>query len=176
MTGRHITTAVTMMVLVGILILGLVVGFNSLFAPLPGREAAPAAEPSPSCSEVPAKKGQKLRTRQVRVNVFNAGSRAGRAGATVDAFRARGFQGGEIGNAPEGTKVRRVQIWIQDGEEDAGRLVARQIGKKARAMKVDQDLAPGVDVVIGDKFDSLVKAPRSIQLKTPQIVCVEPAE
>ncbi len=176
MTGRHLTTAITMVVLVGILVLGAVVGFNSLFAPLPGREATPAAEPSPSCSETPPKKGQRLRSRQVRVNVFNAGTRGGLAGGTVDAFRARGFRGGEIGNAPEGTKVKRVQVWIQKGEEDAGRLVARQIGKKARAMTGKPDLAPGVDVVVGNNFRSLVKAPRSIAVKTPQIVCVEPSE
>jgi hypothetical protein len=176
MTGRHITTAVTMAVLVGILVLGMVIGFNQLFAPLPGSENTPAAEPSPTCTEAPPEKGERLRTREVRVNVFNAGTRAGLAGGTIDAFRSRGFQGGEIGNAPEGTKVKRVQVWIQEGEEDAGRLVARQIGKKLRAMKVDEDLAPGVDVVVGNKFRSLVKAPRSIPVKSTRIVCIEPPE
>ncbi len=175
MTGRHITTAVTMAVLVGILVVGMVVGFNSLFAPLPGSEETPSAEPSPTCTEAPPKKGERLRARQVRVNVFNAGTRGGLAGATVDAFRSRGFQGGEIGNAPEGADVKRVQVWIQEGEEDAGRLVARQFGKKLRAMRTDEDLAPGVDVIVGNRFRSLVKAPKSIPVKATRIVCVEPS-
>ncbi len=38
MTGRHVTTAVTMLVLVGILVLGVVVGARELFAPLPGAD------------------------------------------------------------------------------------------------------------------------------------------
>ena len=49
MGSRHITTAVTLVVLVGILALGLFVGFRQLFAPLPGEgeEVADGSSSSP---------------------------------------------------------------------------------------------------------------------------------
>ena len=52
MASRHLTTAVTLLVLVGIRVLGVVVGVRELFAPLPGSEGAsgePAAEQTESC-------------------------------------------------------------------------------------------------------------------------------
>lgn len=171
MTRRHLTTAVTLAVLCVILVLGAVVGFNALFAPLPGSNDEPTATPSPTCEAVPVKKGQRLRSRQVTVNVFNAGSRSGLASATIDKFRARGFRGGEIGNAPSGSKVRRAQVWVTAEEKAAGKLVARQIGPRVPVVTPDEDLAEGVDVVVGDGFRALVKAPRSIVVKKAQGGC-----
>lgn len=164
MTGRHVTTAVTMVTLCVILAIGAVVGFNTLFAPLPGDDE-PAAAPTPSCVVEPVKRGKRLRTGQVVVNVFNGGTRAGLAGQTMDALRGRGFRGDQIGNAPDGTKVRRAQIWVEDGEEDAGRLVARQFGRGTRVVTPEEDLANGVDVVVGNGYRGLVRAPRSVVVK-----------
>ncbi len=164
MTGRHVTTAITMVVLCMILVVAAVVGFNTLFAPLPGEDEEPAASPSESCAVEPVEEGRRLRSRQVVVNVFNAGTRAGLAGSTMDALRSRGFRGGTIGNAPEGTKVRRVQVWIAEGEEDAGRLVARQFGPKTPVLTPEDDIVSGIDVVVGNQFRSLKRAPRSIKV------------
>ncbi len=171
MTRRHVTTAVTLVVLLVILTIAGVVGFNALFAPLPGAgEQTPAAAPSPSCTEQPAK--SRLRTKDVTVNVFNAGTRAGLAGSTYDALRNRGFKGGQIGNAPS-AKVRRAQVWIVEGEEDAGRLVARQLAKKAKPhlVSADEDLGDGVDLVVGNGFRKLVRAPRSVKVTQPTDSC-----
>lgn len=169
MTTRHLTTAATLAVLCVILIIGAVVGFNTLFAPLPGSEDEPAATPTPTCDADQVKKGDRLRSSQVTVNVFNAGSRAGLAGATVDGFRARGFRGGEIGNAPADSKVRRAQVWIEKGEEAAGRLVALQIGPRVPVVTPDEDLADGIDVLVGNDFRKLVKpAPRSVVVRDAQ--------
>jgi hypothetical protein len=170
MTTRHLTTAVTLVVLGVILVVAAVVGFNALFAPLPGAEETPAASPSASC-EPTGKKRERLRSNEVTVNVYNAGTRSGLAGATVDAFRARGFQGGLIGNAPSGTKVRRAQVWVAEGEEAAGRLVARQLGPRTPVVTPDEDLADGIDVVIGNGFRALVRAPRSILVKVDASGC-----
>lgn len=164
MTGRHVTTAITMLVLCMILVIAGVVGFNALFAPLPGSDE-PVATPSESCAVEPVKEGRRLRSRQVVVNVFNAGNRGGLAGTTMDALRQRGFRGGTIGNAPDGTKVRRVQVWIAEGEEDAGRLVARQFGPKTPVLTPDDDIVAGIDVVVGNGFRALKRAPRSIRVE-----------
>ena len=171
MTRRHVTTAVTLVVLLVILVIAGVVGFNALFAPLPEAGApTPAASPSPSCTEKPTK--GRLRTKDVTVNVFNAGTRAGLAGSTYDALRSRGFKGGQIGNAPS-AKVRRAQVWIVEGEEDAGRLVARQLGKKAKphVVSADEDLGDGVDLVVGNGFRKLARAPRSVKVTQPTDSC-----
>jgi hypothetical protein len=154
-----------MVVLCTILVVAAVVGFNTLFAPLPGDDEEPAAAPSKSCAVEPVEEGRRLRSRQVVVNVFNAGTRAGLAGTTMDALRARGFRGGTIGNAPDGTKVQRVQVWIAAGEEDAGRLVARQFGPRTPVQTPDDDAVDGIDVVVGNKFRSLKRAPRSIKVQ-----------
>lgn len=170
MHSRHLVTAVTMMVLVGILVVGAVVGAQKLFAPLP--ETQPVAEPSPSCT-VEAEKGERLRIRDVRVNVFNAGSEAGLAGGTMRDLARRGFVRGEVGNAPNDTAVRRVQVWIEKGEEAAGRLVARNLGRKVKVMTVKgEDLADGVDVIVGNKFpERLAKKVKSIKVREPLEIC-----
>ena len=164
MITRHLTTGITLAVLCVIVALGAIVGSNALFAPLPGAEDEPTSTASPTC-EATAKKRERLSSDEVTVNLFNAGTRAGLAGATVDAFRLRGFRGGLIGNAPDGTKVRRAQVWITEGEEDAGRLVARQIGPRTPVVTPEADLGDGIDVVVGNGFRALVRAPRSIVVK-----------
>lgn len=162
MTTRHLTTALTLAVLCVIVAIAGVVGFNTLFAPLPGADEEPSAAVSPTCEAAPGKKRVRLRSSEVTVNVFNAGTRPGLAGATVDSFRARGFQGGLIGNAPSDTAVRRAQVWIAEGEEDAGRLVARQLGPRTPVVTRDEDLGDGIDVLVGNGFRALVRGPRSI--------------
>lgn len=173
MNRRHLTTAITMLVLCGILALALYVGFNSLFAPLPADE--PAAAPSPSCTPTDVLKGERLKSTQVRVNVYNGGTRAGLAGATMDSLTRRGFRAGEIGNAPKNNRVRRAQVWIQPGEEAAGRLVARQFGPQVNVVLQDKDLADGVDVVVGNGYRALKPAKRFVVVRQPQDVCL-PAE
>ncbi len=171
MTTRHLTTAVTMAVLCVIVVIAGVIGFNSLFAPLPGAEEDSSAAASPSCEAPSVTKRVRLRSDEVTVNVFNAGTRSGLAGATVDSFRARGFQGGLIGNAPADTSVRRAQVWIAEGEEDAGRLVARQLGPRTPVVTRDEDLGDGIDVVVGNGFRALVRAPRTIVVKVDASGC-----
>ena len=169
MTSRHLTTAVTMAVLCVILVIGAVVGFNTLFAPLPGAEDEPSAAETPTCDPSKVKKGERLRSSQVTVNVYNAGDRAGLAGAVSDSFRGRGFLTGQIGNAPKGSKVARAQVWVAEGEEGAGRLVARQIGPRVPVVTAEEDIADGIDVLVGNRFRGLARnAPRSIVVKSDQ--------
>ena len=171
MTTRHLTTAVTLVALCAILVVAAFVGFNALFAPLPGSEGEPTAAASPSCDAPSGKKRERLRSNEVTVNVFNAGTRSGLAGATVDSFRARGFRGGLIGNAPSGSTVRRAQVWVVEGEEHAGRLVARQLGPRTPVVTAKKDLGDGIDVLVGNGFRALVRAPRSIVVKVDASGC-----
>jgi hypothetical protein len=169
--SRHLTTAVTLLVLVGILIAGLYFGVTTLFAPLPGDEEQAAD----TCETTTVSEGRQLRSRQVVVNVYNAGTRSGLAGETMEAMTARGFRPGETGNAPSGSKVRRAQVWIVEGEEDAGRLVARNLGPKT-PVKVRDDISPGIEVIVADNLRGLAKPKRAIRARSDLEFCAPSTE
>jgi hypothetical protein len=177
MTRRVITSTVTMLALIGLVVTGAVWGWNALFAPLP-EGATAVVEPRPTCATETVGPGKKVRARQVRVSVFNAGSRSGLAGQTLDALAKRGFLPGEVGNAPNDVKVRKVQVWSSTKGDPRARLVARQFGKKVKVRFSEEDLGAGVDVVVGDRFRNLVKAPRAVAVEERQEFCLptEPAE
>ncbi len=168
MSGRHVTTGVTLLVLLGILVAGGLYGLDALFKPLPGDSSGKAA----GCSTTSIKKGQRIRAHQVQVSVFNAGTRSGLADETLGALRARGFRKGEAGNAPSGSKVKRVQVWTTQRNDAAARLVAQQFGRATKVRFVDTDLGPGVDVVVGNRFGKLVKAKRVLVVKKPAAACL----
>lgn len=172
--GRRLTTGITLLILCGILALGGYYGWKSMFAELPDTETA-VETPAPTCATQKVAKGQRLRSRQVRVSVFNATTRSGLADSTLAALEKRGFLAGSVGNAPSDTTVRRVQVWSLEEDDAEARLVALQFGKKTRIVFSDVDLGPGVDVVVGNDFRKLKKAKRFIRIRQPQAVCV-PAE
>jgi hypothetical protein len=165
--GRHVTTAVTLVVLLGILAVGGLVGIRTLLAPLPSNKSSAVA--TPDCTVV--RKGTVVRSRQVTVSVFNGGTRSGLADETMGRLRNRGFVKGDVGNAPAGTVVKRVQVWTTQAHDAAARLVARQFGRTTRVRVVHTDLGPGVDVVVGDAFTKLAKAKTSIVATRASSVC-----
>ena len=170
--ARHITTAVTLLILCSLLVLGAVTGWKYLFAELPGDGTA-AETPGPTCTTKQVDAGQRLRSRQVRVSVFNGGTRAGLANETLDALRRRGFKLGAVGNAPSDINVKRVQVWSLEEDDAEARLVAGQFGKKIKIVFSDVDLGPGVDVIVGNSFNGLRRnAKTSIEVKSTQEVCV----
>ncbi len=170
MTGRHITTAVTMLVLVGLLVLGATWGWQALFEEVPG--SGEAAEPTPSCTTEVIRAGDKVSADQVTVSVFNGGTRNGLADQTLDALTRRGFRPGQVGNAPDDLDVRRVQVWSTIENDPRARLVARQFGKKTRVRFSDEDLGRGIDVIVGNGFRKLDKAPRSVTVKNRRELCL----
>ncbi len=166
--SRRLSTAITLAVLVALLVIGAVAGFNALFAPIPDARG-PAA--SPVCTPTQVSAGKRITSREVTVSVFNASDRSGLASETLNALADRGFQPGDAGNAPGGTGVRFVQVWSTEEDDAAARLVARQFGPRV-VVRVGDDLGVGVDVVVGPRFRGLVKAPRSIRSSARQEVCV----
>jgi hypothetical protein len=170
MRGRHLTTAVTMLVLLAILAAGALWGARALFAPLPGDE--PTARASPACVTKSVRKGQRISAAQVQVSVFNAGNRAGLADETMVSLTRRGFMEGNIGNAPETSTVKVAQVWTTRPNDAAAKLVARQFGRKIKVRRVATDLGPGVDVVVGNGLGKLAKAKRSIVVKRTSSVCL----
>ncbi len=110
------------------------------------------------------------------MSVFNAGTRSGLAGETLDALVGRGFAAGEVGNGPSGLRVLRVQVWSTEKGDPAARLVARQFGPGVKVKLTDEDLGGGVDVLVGDDFKRLSPAPRKIRVQQAQEYCVPAPE
>jgi len=166
MVERWWVRALTLVFLVGVLVAGALLGWRQLFAPIPGD-----ADGTPTCTPEQVQKGERLTTGEITVSVFNAGNRTGLADRTLDDLAGRGFQRGDVGNAPEDTRVRVVQVWTTQRRDTAARLVALQFGKGTRVKVVADDLGAGVDVVVGNGFDRLTKAPRSLRAASTVETC-----
>lgn len=166
--NRRLSTAVTLSVLVGLLVVGAVVGMQALFAPIGDNTDITL---SPTCTPTLVEAGRRIRTEDVTISVFNASDRSGLAGDTLDKLARRGFLVGEVGNAPDDADVAVVQVWTTTEDDAAARLVARQFGR-GTVVKQAEDLGTGIDVVVGQRFKGLVAgAPRSIKSNETEEVC-----
>ncbi|HET7385561.1 MAG TPA: LytR C-terminal domain-containing protein [Pedococcus sp.] len=170
MLRRHLTTAVTLLVLCGILVVALVVGYHALFAPI-DTTSEPDASASPTCSTHTVVKKHRLRTKDIRVSVYNGGHRSGLAGDTMGGLVKRGFRRGEVGNAPNSVKLRFVQVWTTIKDDPAAKLVGEQFGKTTLIKVRKKSLGPGIDVIVGNDFRGLKKAPKSIEFTQKEKVC-----
>jgi hypothetical protein len=107
------------------------------------------------------------------VSVFNAGVRPRRAQETMDLLEQAGFKPGEVNNAPEGIETDRAVVYSNQADDPQARLVALALGKKTQVVNSDEELGPGIDVVIGDKFRQRLNpsAPTRIELPKPETSC-----
>lgn len=140
-------SALTLLVLVALLVVAAVWGWQSLTKPFP------SSEPAPLCTDTTVLTGTQVFRDQVAVSVFNGSDRNGLAGATMEQLEERGFVGADSDNAP--AKINGVQIWSDEPRNAAVRLVARQF-KSAKIVSGEQ-LGRGIVVVVGESFKSLRK-------------------
>lgn len=167
MFNRHVLTAVTLTVLLVLVGVGAFVGWRTISAPVEeeGEQAAPTCVAG-------VKRGQKLKSSEVTVSVFNAGNRPGLAARTRTELTGRGFLRGEVGNASGSlSRVRFVRVLAPNRRDPAALLVARQFGPRTFVQATKRNLGPGVDVVVGDDFVGLVKAKRSITARAAGSGC-----
>jgi hypothetical protein len=168
MSGRKVTTAITLLVLLVVLGAMGVVGYRALTSPLPGSGAT-----SKTCADVEKEVQGYLKRSEVQVSVFNAGTKEGLAGTTLDKVEAAGFLAGNACNAPKSAEVPRAIVWTTKPNDSAATLVAQAFGKRTRVEVTDTDLGPGIDVLVGNRFKGLdPKAPRRIKLAAPVETCV----
>ena len=168
-TGRRVTTGVTMTALFLVLCGMAFWGWQHLTAPVEGA----AASSSQSCSPSEITTTRFVRPADVQVSVFNAGDNSGMAGRTMNRLEQRGFRPGQVGNAPAGMHVKRVVVHTTHKNDPAAELVSRQLGKHTRVVVTARRGGPGIDVFIGNKFHKLRKhAVGKVRLPKPQHDCV----
>jgi len=134
-------------------------GMNALTAPIDKTDSSGTDETTCGTTHHTVKRSD------VTVSVYNAGKRQGRAGVTLDQLEEAGFRPGAVGNAPKGSRVRSAVVRTTKKVHPDATLVARAMGAHVPVVVTSNDLGPGVDVIIGDRFKKLNrKAPRSIRV------------
>ncbi|HEU4949064.1 MAG TPA: LytR C-terminal domain-containing protein [Kribbella sp.] len=157
----HWQTPVTLVVLIGFLVGGAWWGWNSL--------TDSTAEPNCVEQKLP---NNRLVPKQVVVNVYNGGAKAGTAGKTAADLQKRGFNIGRVSNEPNGDKVDILAVRGADAKAPEVLLVAGQLAQKAPVV-VDQREDHTVDVVVGKGYTKLnAKGLTSVAVPAEGTVCV----
>ena len=150
-----------MVILLGILAGGGWWGWNSLVN----------SSAEPTCTEQKLA-NNRLVPKQVVLNVYNGGARAGSAGRVADALKQRGFNIDKIANEPKGDKVDVVALRGAAANAPEMLLVAGQLNQKA-VMIADGRTDHTVDLVIGAGFGSLkLKGLPSVTVPPDSTVCL----
>ena len=157
----------TLAVLGLLLVLAAVWGWSAATEPFPERAAPPV------CVDREYDRGDKIGRGDVTVSVYNAGTRVGLAGLTMDLLADVGFAEGSEGNAPGNRDVAVAEIWTDRPGNPGVALVASHLGDQAEVVRRRSD-APGVTVVVGDGFRDLVAGRRSVVVDRPTRVCGPP--
>lgn len=118
-------------------------------------------------------KRPKISSKQVNVNVYNAGTTRGLATRTAVDLRDRGFVVVKVENAPATVKVATWEVHAKSKSPQA-ELVAAQV--KGAAIKTIATHDSSIDLYVGDGFKNLTaKAPTSITITGSVTVCSTPS-
>ncbi len=167
-------TPITMVVLLGVLLGAAFYGWQTIISPGGDAKVSAPTPTGPTCQKKTLiKKGQRIAARDVIVNVYNAGQRAGLAGETLDELVNKGFKRGVAANAPSSLAVGPNVTVILPGGQGAPqtRLVHNQFIGKVLYLK-SAALTQGVDVVVGESFRGVDHAARTfVRVNHPVTTC-----
>lgn len=154
-------TPITMVLLLGILLGAVYYGWSTVLTPDESRaEGDETAKGKNACEKAQRfRKGDLVRARDIRVNVYNAGLTPGLAAETLDTLASKGFGVGEATNAPGGLAASNVTIVANSPKSPEVELVQTQFTGPVRITQ--GDLARGVDVLVGDGFRAVDEAART---------------
>ena len=139
----------------------------------PARENDKEADAAPKCEDVVEfRKGDVIKPDDIIVNVYNSGTEAGLAGATLDRMVLRGFKRGDAANAP-------AQCSSQERHDHHRRQeLARPCSSWPSSSRArcgssrSKTSTPGVDVVVGNDFVGIdTKAKRTLKIKKDVSSC-----
>jgi hypothetical protein len=160
----RIRSAVTLAVLAVLLLGGVAWAWSAVSEPFPEREEAA------TCEKRQLRAGDKLYPDQVTVSVLNGGGPEGLADRTMTTLEQAGLARGELGNVPEDSEVTSVQVWSEDLDNPAVKLVLSYLGKTAKVVRRDAPL-PGVNVVVGENFSGVVEGRASFPVREDATIC-----
>lgn len=150
-----------MVILLGILAGGGWWGWKSLMS----------SSAEPTCTEQKLT-NNRLLPKQVVLNVYNGGARAGSAGRVADVLKKRGFNIDRVANEPKGDKTDVVALRGASATAPEMLLVAGQLNQKAQ-MIGDGRTDHTVDLVIGAGFGSVrLKGIPSVTVAPGTTVCL----
>lgn len=166
-----VRTAITLGSLLVLLVVAGVWGWGAATEPLPGRVDTPV------CVTTEVSAGDRVFPEQVTVSVYNAGTRAGLAGRTMQQLTDQGFAEGESGNVSPGAgvTVAAVEIWSEDPRSPAVQLVRSRLGRQV-AVQRREGPGPGVNVIVGDGFQRVFKGRRSVLAGQDTSICSPPVD
>lgn len=151
--------------------LGLLLALAALWGWSAATKPLPAKVDTPICVDHDVAAGTKVFPQDVTVSVFNAGTREGLAGRTMQLLTDDGFAEGTMGNVS--ARVGVVQIWTLEPGSPAVRLVASRLGPGVEIERRDPP-GVGVAVVVGDGFRDLVEGRRSTVAESDATICSPP--
>lgn len=162
---QSMRTTITLLGLGVLMVIAAVWGWSATMKPLP------AKVDSPICVDSAISAGEKVYPQQVTVSVYNAGTREGLAGRTMQLLKDAGFTKGQAGNAAS-AKVDNVEIWTTTPDSPDVQLLATYLGD----VEIERRDGPGVgvSVVVGDRFRDLAPGERSIVAETDAEICSPP--
>ena len=128
-----------------------------------------SAEPTCVEQKLP---NNRLVPKQVVLNVYNGGAKAGSAQRVADALQKRGFNISKIANEPKGDKIDVVSLRGASETAPEMLLVAGQLNQKA-VLIADGRTDHTVDLVIGAGFGSVkLKGIPSVTVAAGATVCL----
>lgn len=160
-------SALTLAVLGVLLVLGVGWGVAQVTEPFPGKVDPPV------CVDTTHAAGEQIHPQDVTVSVLNASKREGLAGRTMSELVTAGFAEGQTRNAPDGTRVRRAEVWTTDADNPAARLVRSRLGRP-EVVEMDDPGAAGIVVVVGDDFEETIEGRPSVKTDDDVVVCGPP--
>ncbi|MBM7783595.1 LytR C-terminal domain-containing protein [Tenggerimyces flavus] len=166
---RNIRGPITLVLLIGLLGGAAYYGWTSV---LGRNEPAVVAQ---VCTTPSAGK-QLIASKDVIVNVYNAGKVRGAGANLSEQLELRGFKVADLDNDPLNAKVGRVEIRGRAKNAPEVLLVLAQVKPTDKpVVKADGRQEATVDFVIGDAFGQLkAKAPKQLQVKSALPVCTTP--
>lgn len=162
--GRHIRSAITLLLLIGILGGAAWFGWQEVLGDATPDRTIDCTTPRPGTK-------QKIEAKNVVVNVYNAGRTTGLADDIAQQLRDRGFEIGIVANAEdEAAEVTKVRINGRANDAPEVQLLAAQVKKSERVP--DGRLETEVDLIVGDEFQGLVKdGPSVLNVKSTVATC-----
>lgn len=133
-------TPLTLVVLLAVLVGGAWWGWNSL--------TESTAEPQCVMTQLP---NNKLLPKNVVVNVYNGGAKAGTAKTVAALLKNRGFLIGEVRNEPNGERVQQLAVRGNSNTAAEVRLVAGQVTQTPPIVQ-DGRTDHSVDLIVGAGF------------------------